>query len=495
MGNWSGTGAGKTLAAVLASRVVDAGLTVVACPNSVLDVWARTIRNAFPDSLIAVKTWDAPAADEATGFEARAHRYLLLNYEMFQQPGSPQQVRRLVEAERIDLVVIDEVQAVKQRDEKVLTQRRQNVAMLVSQAGLRNPELRVLGMSATPVVNNLQEGKSLVELLTGLEHPELPTQATLGNCMQLHQQLVKLGIRELPDYAMGLDEVTEQIEMSDATLDEIRALGPRPTLLELERILTRERLPAILRRVKPGTLIYTELLDGIEKPLRDALVGAGFTVGSFTGEDKTGLQQFLAGEVDVLIGSSAIGTGVDGLQAVCDTLIFNVLPWTAAQYDQVKGRVYRQGQGRDVTVVLPLTFATVGGERWSWCESKLQRLEFKRSIADAAVDGVVPLGHLRSPQQALKDQLGWLKRLDEGAVETISSEPAAHPAPAGRRRRGRAEAPRPLRRLQPDEPADQRRPQRDDPRTLPGPPGRVGRVPRALPRSSAAGGRWCPSRR
>ena len=183
VGNWSGTGAGKTLAAVLASRAVDAGLTVVTCPNSVVSVWEAAIRNAFPDSLVAVKTWDAPAPEAATGFEARAHRYLVLNYEMFQQPGSPQQVRRLVEAEPIDLVVIDEVQAVKQRDVREMTQRRQHVAMLVSQAGVRNPELRVLGMSATPVVNNLQEGKSLVELITGLEHPELPTQPTVGNCM------------------------------------------------------------------------------------------------------------------------------------------------------------------------------------------------------------------------------------------------------------------------------------------------------------------------
>ena len=67
----------------------------------------------------------------------------------------------------------------------------------------------------------------------------------------------------------------------------------------------------------------------------------------------------------------------------------------------------------------------------------MQRLAFKRSIADAAVDGVVPIGHLRSPEQALKDQLGWLKRLDEGAVETISRRPLRHPAAAGRRRRGR----------------------------------------------------------
>jgi hypothetical protein len=38
-GNWSGTGAGKTLSAVLASRVINAHLTVICCPNSVVDGW------------------------------------------------------------------------------------------------------------------------------------------------------------------------------------------------------------------------------------------------------------------------------------------------------------------------------------------------------------------------------------------------------------------------------------------------------------------------
>jgi hypothetical protein len=92
--------------------------------------------------------------------------------------------------------------------------------------------------------------------------------------------------------------------------------------------------------------------------------------------------------VDVLIGTSAIGTGVDGLQQVCNRLIVNVLPWTRAEFDQLRGRIYRQGQKQDkVTVVLPLTYAMVNGQRWSWCESKMHRLAFKKSIADAARDG------------------------------------------------------------------------------------------------------------
>ena len=61
----------------------------------------------------------------------------------------------------------------------------------------------------------------------------------------------------------------------------------------------------------------------------------------------------------MLIGTSAIGTGVDGLQQVCNRLIVNVLPWTRAEFDQLRGRIFRQGQKQDkVTVVLPLTYAT-----------------------------------------------------------------------------------------------------------------------------------------
>ncbi|CAN5376270.1 hypothetical protein BH09MYX1_BH09MYX1_03880 [soil metagenome] len=50
------------------------------------------------------------------------------------------------------------------------------------------------------------------------------------------------------------------------------------------------------------------------------------------------------GNIDVLVASSQIGSAVNGLQYVCNKL------------------------------VVPVTFALVNGERWSYCESKLHRL-------------------------------------------------------------------------------------------------------------------------
>ena len=110
---------------------------------------------------------------------------------------------------------------------------------------------------------------------------------------------------------------------------------------------------------------------------------------------------------------------------------WDVLPWTRAEFDQLLGRIYRQGQTskETVAVILPLTYAMVHGQRWSWCESKMQGLAFKKSIADAAVDGVVPEGHLRSPVQALNNVMAWLERLETGEVEVITRPRIVVPLP------------------------------------------------------------------
>jgi hypothetical protein len=259
--------------------------------------------------------------------------------------------------------------------------------------------------------------------------------------MKLHQRLVTLGIRWMPAYDLGYEQVEVEVDCGEF-IDQIRALGCKSTPLALERILTRARLPVIRAHIQPRTLVYTHYVQGIDRLLRDALVEDGWKVGFYTGDDKSGLDGFLEGDVDVLIGSSAIGTGVDGLQRVCNRLIVNVLPWTAAEFEQLKGRIYRQGQTRSaVTMILPLTYAEVHGEHWSWCASKMQRLRFKKSIADAAVDGVVPEGHLRTPAQAYQDVMAWLQRLDAGEVEILSRPrivvplPDTEPADVERRRR------------------------------------------------------------
>jgi hypothetical protein len=176
----------------------------------------------------------------------------------------------------------------------------------------------------------------------------------------------------------------------------------------------------------PGkkNLIYTHYVEGITEKLASALRADGHVVGFYTGKDKTGLEPFLKGNVNVLIGSSAIATGIDGLQNVCDQLIVNILPWTSSEYEQLTGRIARQGQqSSSVTIVLPITYTNINGIRWSWEESKLSRIKWKKDVASAAVDGVIPEGHLQTPEKTTKHLLDWLERLSTGSVNMIERSP------------------------------------------------------------------------
>jgi superfamily II DNA or RNA helicase len=411
MGNWSGTGTGKTNSATLASRVVGAKLTVVCCPNSVVEGWSKAIVSMFPDSKVVCKTFE-PSWEGATD-----HLYLVLNYEMFQQPGSEARVRAFIEGHRLDVVVIDEIQFVKQRSED-LSRRREIVGAMLTLASDENPDLYVLGMSATPAINNLREPIALVEMITGKIHDELETRPTVANCMRVYQRLTTIGPRWMMEHATGCERREVEADCSEF-LDEIRRLERRGTPLQLEEILTQARLPTILDAIVPKTIVYTHYIGGADRIVRqlyDAITSRGWRAGFFTGEEKSGLAAFLEGDTDVLIASSAVSTGVDRLQHVCNRLVINVLPWTAAEFEQLIGRIHRQGQTKPVEVVIPITKADVNGEEWSWCRMKVQRLHFKKSVADAAVDGVVPEGHLRSPETAYQDLMGWLNRLTGGQV-------------------------------------------------------------------------------
>lgn len=414
VGNWSGTGAGKTLSAILASRVIDSRLTIICCPNSVVNGWAEKIEETYPNSVIHTKTL-SPNINSSDD----QHHYLILNYETFQQENSEGLVKAFINSYKIDFIVVDEIHFSKQRVAEDVSKRKRIISGMISNASNNNSNLYVLGMSATPVINNLFEGKTLLEIITGVYYYDLKTVATVNNCMSLYQKLTTTGIRWMPKYEQEMNLQVLNIDCSEY-LDEIKALGLKDTYVELEAILTKARLPEIKRNIKRKTLIYTYYLKNIIEGLKEEIEKDGWKVAFFIGEDKSGLENFINGDVDVLIASPAIGTGVDGLQQVCSRLIVNILPWTHAEFEQLKGRIYRQGQVQSIVdVVIPLTFADVNGKRWSWCESKWQRIQFKKSIADAAVDGVVPEGQLRTPAQAYQDVMNWLQRLEDGKIHKI----------------------------------------------------------------------------
>ena len=56
----------------------------------------------------------------------------------------------------------------------------------------KNPEIKVLGMSATPVINNLTEGKSPIELITGKSYDDVSTKPRVPNAVTLFEKFTTL---------------------------------------------------------------------------------------------------------------------------------------------------------------------------------------------------------------------------------------------------------------------------------------------------------------
>jgi hypothetical protein len=409
--NLSLTGTGKTIGGILSSRIIDAHLTIIICPLDTIPNWHTEIKEVFPDSLVTTKNFNPHWIDIESG-----HHYIILNHEMFQQPSTPADIRQLLDRYQIDLIIVDEIHRCKHRNDDP-SKRRQMVLALITNSTEKNPNLHVLGMSATPVINNLKEGKSLVELVTGVERKDLGEKATLNNCMRLHQAFATVGIRSKVKPKIKINKFTIPVDCTHL-VDKIREEGT--SIIKMEQILTSARIPTILNEIRPKTIVYTHYVEGIVDQLKAAIEGAGWTVGFHMGGDKSGRNDFINGSIDVLIASSAMATGVDGFQKVCDRLILNIPPWTSAELEQLEGRLNRQGQVHDtLTILMPVTYGLDDGEHWSWDEGRLARLQNKQTVADAAVDGVMPEGQLRTESQAFRDLRQWLERLKTGEQKPI----------------------------------------------------------------------------
>lgn len=430
LGNWSGTGAGKTLGAILASRVIEAKLTIIiGLNNTILDAdsgWAAEIKNAFPNSNILIKE------KRGINFSNTQPNYLLLNYEAFQQSDSKTLVQEIVDNYRVDFIVLDEIHSAKSKLNQDESKRRQLINFLLQTSKERNPDLRVLGMSATPVLNSLDEAVSLIEMIKGREYSELETSPKLSNALAIHEQLVINGIRYMPNYSMELKEHPIEI-MDNSVIQDLFNVG-KGQILQIETVLLEAKLSSIIELCKPGTIIYSIYVDSIFDRLAKAIKAAGMSVGIFNGDDKTGLENFKAGKADILIGSSALGTGVDGLQYVCNRLIIVCLPWTSAAYEQLIGRIYRQGSVfTEVDVFIPQIILENEGEQWSWDKQRLSRIKYKKTLADAAVDGNVPEANLASQAAMMaeaKNALNaWIARLEAGEIRQLNRAELKVPLP------------------------------------------------------------------
>jgi superfamily II DNA or RNA helicase len=423
-GNWSGTGAGKTLSFILASRNMDAKLTLVIALNSTIEQTCKSIKQVYPNSKCFTEY------KEGYVFDRNEHNYLVLNYEKFQQENSERLFQSLTNNNQIDFIVIDEVHNAKQREEDNESIRRAVMTRLLGRAR-ENENLHVLAMSATPVINNLFEAKSLLQLMSGLEYEDIQTRRTIGNALNIFQQLTLNGLRFIPKYDISISELIGR-NMSNLNIDGSHLLERLLRLtsndyIGVEKLILDDKLQAITPYLKKGVIIYSYFTTGIISKIQKYVEVLGFKVGTYTGEESTvlrtqNLKDFISGKIDIIIGSRPIGTGVDGLQDVCNRMICLTLPWTDSEYTQLKGRIYRQGSlFNEVEIIIPqVRIQLEGDDVWSWDIQRLNLIKNKKTLADAAVDGVIPSNVIPSPETLLRKSMeslkNWQDRVASGNV-------------------------------------------------------------------------------
>ncbi|HXW11662.1 MAG TPA: DEAD/DEAH box helicase family protein, partial [Nitrososphaeraceae archaeon] len=408
-GNFSDTGTGKTLSAVLASRVTQSRLTIIVCPNDVVEQWKNNILDIFPNSKVIIGK-----ESFYIKYSVSEYQYAVLNYDKFSLDEAPNHILTLTK-QNVDFVILDEVHFTKIRDEEEISKRRRNLDGLMTAIRRRNPEVKVLGLSATPVVNNLREGRSLLEIITGKIYEDVAVRPTIPNAVTVYEKLSTMSVRQVPDYSNVVKE-HHDITVSAKRPEQlsIRLLKSNP--LAIEKYLTDARIPEIIKLIDGQTIIYTDYVEDIVQKLSDAVSAAGYSCGLYTGYDRSGKHKFLQKQVQVLIASRPLSVGVDGLQTICNRLVINTLPWTNAQYKQLVGRLVRKGRIKDEVNVY-LVKASIGG--YPYDELKWKRIEFKRTLADCAVDGRLPEKNLVTPQQAAMEAVKWLERLERGEISTV----------------------------------------------------------------------------
>lgn len=415
-GNWSGMGSGKTLSSIIASREIKSHLTVVISLNSNINQWGKDILNAYPEStgtrvyVVKDKNYDD------IEFDMSKFNYIVIPYSRFSQNNEENRLKTIAN-KKVDFIIIDEVHKVKKRgEESDESKRRERLMKFIGWSKEVNPDMYEMVMSGTPIINELSEAKSLLTLLTGNKFDDIKTNRTLSNALKLHQMLLIHGVRFVPKYNQKLNILTSEntplLKINgDKYLNLLKGNSPHDT----EKMFIDDKLNTIKPYLGNGVLIYTHYTTDVIPKIRSFVESNGFTTALYSDNENdrdNELLRFKKGEADIMIASDTINTGVDGLQETCSTMIIITLPWTNADFEQLKGRIYRQGMSDDtkVTIIIPQVIVKDDeGVEWSFDKQRFDLIKSKKTLADCVIDGVIPSTTFPSLKTLYKKSVESLK--------------------------------------------------------------------------------------
>ena len=416
--NWCGTGAGKTNSALIATRETNSRVTIIICPNSVKQSWIDAINAIYPNNSNIV---NYHSIKDIISFDRNTFNYILINYEKFsvnnKNQGKPM-IDKLLSLNIIDFICIDEIQFAKANG-TVESNRRECIKYFRLESEKQNPNIYVYGMTATPVINSIGEAKSLIELITAKEHPEIGEVTSINNCYQANKWLSIIGFRFIPNYGINVNEKTIEINGDELAEDIVNS----KTFIDIESILIDKKLTneQVIKELTPGTIVYCQYKKEIISKVIKKLNELNISYVKYTGEEDNNTREynkkkFIKKEADILLATSPVSTGVNGLQEVSNKIIVISYPWTGAEWEQLIGRINRQGSHFDsVTIIHINVFISTNTGEWNYDKRRWNIIKNKKTLSDVVVDGKLDSIYKLNRSGFIKDIINSLKenKLDD----------------------------------------------------------------------------------
>lgn len=410
-------GLGKTCQAIVVANEMMAQRVCIVCPASVRRHWAKEIQ-AW-SMMAGGRIYITESAED--WIDARANWSIL----SFEGVTNEHIFKALVKRGRFDLLIVDESHYLKTPTSKRTQACFGGGLGVWADGGLADYSERVLCLSGTPTPNRPREAYTTMnavcpDSLVGVEafsqfqeryNPSLfrgeavGREAELQMRMRCHMMVRRLKdevFKDRPPVSLSLTYLSENADIKKALKAE-RMLHIDPSHLTPEdvaggeistvrRMMGEAKVPMMIKYLKT-------LLDGGEEKImfvgwhksvlrpmaeefgRRAVLIDGTCTGLMKEQRK---DRFIQDpEVNIIFGQMiSIGTGVDGLQHVCNRVIIGEPDWVPGQNQQTFDRLDRFGQTRPVLG----EFLVVEG---SFDELVLQKVFGKSRVIHGTLDSAL----------------------------------------------------------------------------------------------------------
>jgi hypothetical protein len=434
-------GMGKSASFLAAVAVSDMRSIILVAPKTVADdTWISTngeIRRCLPQARIV------RGVDDTLKHAADPKRltFFVLHYE---ELLNEDKVAVLTERS-FDCLCLDEIHFIKQRAGQESTNRRAALERLRAAAHA------AIGLTGTPLVNELAEPMSLLQTLSQhapqFDHSRLSNRR-LRDIADVFEALLPHVVRRrkhevllhLPDCDVRTVAIPLPPDLEAHLLDIYSWPKSRASqaLVELRKLATEAKLPYLLQsaQVARKLLILTYLTDDVSEKIAAYLAEflpqqvAHINGATPKDERKKLLNAFrTSDQLRVLVGTiGTIGVGLtlfDPSHAdTANEIIVADLPYTWAEFEQGMARLHREGQKHIVTVEVLQTTTTAmlrdGSAQHTLDERIWALIEGKRELSDVAIDGKYDVTDAAAKvQKALRR---WLQQAREVGVEPLAVE-------------------------------------------------------------------------